>query len=525
MFYSPEDVRDARVDNALALAARDGSFESEGWRVRKDGSHFWAKATIDAVRDSEGTLLGFAKVTRDITDQHRATEQFRLAIEAAPTGMLMVDSKGTIVLVNAQTEKLFGYGREELIGHPIEMLVPARFRGRHPGYRSGFFGEAQARPMGAGRELFGLHKDGTEVPIEIGLNPLRTPDGDFVLSSVVDITERKRAVEQFRLAIEAAPTGMLMVDLSGKIVLVNMQIESLFGYRREELIGHPVEILVPERFRAGHPAARAGFTISPVARPMGAGRDLFGLRKDGTEMPIEIGLNPLRTSDGDFVLSSVVDITERKRRTSELTAALAEREVLLQEVHHRVKNNLQIISSLINMQLRNLAPGPGGDALLECQTRVQAIGLIHEQLYQSKDYAHVPFADYVRSLAHNVFAVTGSSPSLVTLDLAIEDVALAVDKAIPCGLVLNELITNSLKHGFKDGRRGRVRVELARLDDARCRVSVEDDGVGLPVGMEVAQSGSLGLLLVRTLAEQLEAELEVDGSQGAAFRLTFRMGA
>ena len=363
------------------------------------------------------------------------------------------------------------------------------------------------------------------MPIEIGLNPLRTPDGDFVLSSVVDITERKRAVEQFRLAIEAAPTGMLMVDLSGTIVLVNMQIESLFGYRREELIGQPVEILVPERFRAHHPAARAGFTISPVARPMGAGRDLFGLRKDGTEMPIEIGLNPLRTSDGDFVLSSVVDITERKRRTSELTAALAEREVLLQEVHHRVKNNLQIISSLINMQLRNLAPGPGGDALLECQTRVQAIGLIHEQLYQSKDYAHVPFADYVRSLAHNVFSATGSSPSLVTLELAIDDVALAVDKAIPCGLVLNELITNSLKHGFKDGRRGRVRVELARLDDARCRVSVEDDGVGLPVGMEVAQSGSLGLLLVRTLAEQLEAELEVDGTQGAAFRLTFQMGA
>ena len=524
VFYSPDAGRDGRVAKELALAVRDGSFESEDWRVRKDGGRFWAKATIDAVHDSEGTLLGFAKVTRDITEQHRATEQFRLAIEAAPTGMLMVDSEGTIVLVNAQTEKLFGYGRKELIGRRIEMLVPARFRERHPGYRAGFFGEAQARPMGAGRELFGLRKDETEVPIEIGLNPLSTPEGDFVLSSVVDITERKRAVEQFRLAIEAAPTGMLMVDLSGTIVLVNMQIESLFGYRREELIGQPVEILVPERFRAHHPAARAGFTTSPVARPMGAGRDLFGLRKDGTEMPIEIGLNPLRTSDGEFVLSSVVDITERKRRTSELTAALAEREVLLQEVHHRVKNNLQIISSLINMQLRNL-DGPGGDALLECQTRVQAIALIHEQLYQSKDYAHVPFADYVRSLANNVFAATGSSPSRVTLDLAIEDVALAVDKAIPCGLVLNELITNSLKHGFKNGRKGRVRVGLARLDDARCSLSVADDGVGFPDGIEAAQSSSLGLLLVRALADQLDAELEVDGSQGAAFRLTFRVEA
>jgi PAS domain S-box-containing protein len=359
-----------------------------------------------------------------------------------------------------------------------------------------------------------------------------------------------RATEQFRLAIEAAPTGMLMVDRAGLIVLVNAQIEKLFGYRREELLGKPVEMLVPERFRDKHPAYRKGFLEKPEVRPMGRGRDLYGLHRDGTEVPIEIGLNPLEAPDGDFVLSSVADITERKRaereredlmgqlktlnaeledrvrvRTSELTASLREREVLLQEVHHRVKNNLQIISSLINMQMRKLEAGANRDALEECQTRVQAIALIHEKLYQSKDYSRVLFSEYARSLANGVFQAMGISQSTVSLELAIGDVALAVDKAIPCGLMLNELITNALKHAFPHERRGTIRVELARVDDLLLRLAVTDDGVGLPEGFDVTKCESLGLQLVCTLAEQLDAKLDVVGGRGGSFQITFAAGA
>jgi len=365
-----------------------------------------------------------------------------------------------------------------------------------------------------------------------------------------DNTERQRSAELFRVAIEAAPTGMLMVDRTGRIALVNAQVERIFGYSREELMNEPVEMLVPERFRAGHPEQRRGFLHAPGARPMGRGRDLYGLRKDGTEVPIEIGLNPLRTLEGDFVLSSVADITERKRaerekedlmgqlralnaeleervrqRTSELTGALKEREILLQEVHHRVKNNLQVISSLLNMQARKLEDRASRDAVEECQTRVQAIALIHEKLYQSKDYERVPFSEYARSLASNVFHAAGVSPSAVSLDLAIEDLVLAVDKAIPCGLVLNELITNALKHGFADGRSGTIRVELARLEDGRLRLAVRDNGIGLPEGVDIWKLDSLGLQLVRTLAEQLDAVLEVDGRAGASFQLTFPVQA
>jgi PAS domain S-box-containing protein len=225
----------------------------------------------------------------------------------------MVDAAGRIVLVNREVERLFGYSREELLGKPVDILVPERFRHHHPDFRSGFVAHPSVRSMGAGRDLFGLRKDGVEVPVEIGLTPVATEEGLFVLGSIVDISARKRAELRFRAAVESSPNGMVMVDAGGKIELVNREIERMFGYSREELLGKSIEMLVPERFRGKHPMFRAGFFREPQTRAMGAGRDLFGLRKDGSELPVEIGLNPIETDEGLFVLSSIVDISARKR--------------------------------------------------------------------------------------------------------------------------------------------------------------------------------------------------------------------
>ena len=203
-------------------------------------------------------------------------------------------------------------------------------------------------------------------------------------------------------------------------------------------------------------------------------------------------------------------------RTAELQAALREHEVRLREVHHRVKNNLQILSSLISLQLRALAGDAGRSALEECQTRVQAIALVHEQLGEAND-ASVPFSEYARSLTESVFAATGLSRSQVSLSLSIEeDVVLAVGKAVPCGLVLNELVTNAARHAFRDGRRGTIRVELGRVGESALRLVVADDGAGLEVGTPTR----LGLRLVRMLADQLDARLEVETGRGTCFRLT-----
>jgi two-component sensor histidine kinase len=209
-----------------------------------------------------------------------------------------------------------------------------------------------------------------------------------------------------------------------------------------------------------------------------------------------------------------------RSRTAELVTALRDREVLLHEVHHRVRNNLQLICSLLNMQVRSVADGAGRDALVGCQTRVQAMALVHEQLFQPTDLARVPFSEYARRLAANVFAATGVSTQDVSLELLVEDVALDVDKAIPTGMILNELITNALKHAFPRGRGGTIRVELRQVAAGGFRLAVSDDGVGLPASFDIEQVRSVGLQLLLMLARQLEAALEVHTAGGTSFRLT-----
>lgn len=201
------------------------------------------------------------------------------------------------------------------------------------------------------------------------------------------------------------------------------------------------------------------------------------------------------------------------------TSALKEREVLLQEIHHRVKNNLQIVSSLINMQARQVSDQQAQSALRECKARVEAIALIHEQLYQARDYARVPLSEYARSLANNVFAAGGAIH--IKLELRLGDVSLAMDQAIPCGLILNELMTNAMKHAFPQGRAGTLTVELAQHDE-QVRLVVSDDGVGLS-GTEPMPTGSLGSQLIATLVRQLSGTLKTTSSPGATFEVTFPM--
>ncbi len=249
--------------------------------------------------------------------------RYRLMVEAAPSAMLIVDAGGKIALANQRAEVLFGYEKNQLTGQHVDELVPDSVRESHAQLRERFLSRPEARPMGLGHELFARRRDGSLVPVEIGLNPIDTELGPFTLASIVDTTERKRAEERFRLVVEAAPSGIIMIDATRRITLVNHLAEELLGYARGELVGMTLEAIVPDRFRSSHQGQVNHFFRQPEARPMGANRELVARRKDGSEVPVEIGLSPLETSEGPCVLASLIDITERLRAESAMARLAA----------------------------------------------------------------------------------------------------------------------------------------------------------------------------------------------------------
>jgi two-component sensor histidine kinase len=215
------------------------------------------------------------------------------------------------------------------------------------------------------------------------------------------------------------------------------------------------------------------------------------------------------------------EITERVRKEAQIKASLEEKEALLKEIHHRVKNNLQVISSLLNLQSRLVADPQALEVFQESQHRIRSMAFVHEKLYQSESLARIDFAEYVRTLTTYLFSSCGARAQGVTLDIQAEDVLLGIDAAIPCGLILNELVSNALKHAFPNGRDGEVRIDLRADDDQRLTLTVSDDGIGLPEGLDVHNTNSLGLQLVDTLVRQLDGTMEIHGQGGTEFKIDF----
>lgn len=339
-----------------------------------------------------------------------------------------------------------------------------------------------------------------------------------------------QGVTQMRATLEAVPAAMMVTDFNGQIHWVNSRLENLFGYSQSELRGQPVEILIPSRYRANHPQFRNHFTEQPTTRPMGANRDLYGLHKDGREIPVEIGLNPIDTEERRYILSSVVDISERQRHRQHLeevnrrlSTALKERETLLQEVHHRVKNNLQLMSSLVNLQVRKLDSKEARDPLTDFQARLQSLALLHENLQSNHEGGQVPFRPYLRNLLSDIYVALGVRPGVQLEAGEIQECLLPLDRATPAGLIVNELITNAVKHAYPAGQNGHIWVEMHERED-RVRVAVRDQGIGLPPDFDLEQSTSLGLQVIQALTEQLHGTLSVSSKphEETAFVLEFQ---
>lgn len=346
-----------------------------------------------------------------------------------------------------------------------------------------------------------------------------------VLARTAELTILNRALakseERFRQVVESTPSAMIMVDTQGRIEMINAQAETLFGYPRSQLLGQSIDLLVPERYRHGHPGLREAFLQDPQSRPMGLGRDLNARRHDGTEFPVEIGLNPIDTDDGPRVLSMIVDISDRKQKEERISAALKEKDVLLAEIHHRVKNNLQIVHSLLDLQSSRVSDPAALAMLRESRNRINSMAIIHQALYGTDELRRVDFATVLRTLVPHLSASYGLGEQRVRVTIDATPVFLSLNAAIPCGLIVNELVSNTFKHAFPDGASGSVHISLYGDDADGVTLAVSDTGVGLPEELEADASPSLGLKLVHLLASQLGGKISVERRNPTRFILRF----
>ena len=466
-------------------------------------------------------------------------------LNASAEATIISDAQGKIRVANEAARQLFGYGRDELLGESIEVLIPKDMRDRHRGLRDGYHKAPRARPMVSGLEIHARRKDGASFRAEIALNPIETDDGLIVTSTVREIDPVNDSEAYFRNLLESAPDAMIIIDAEGKITIINAQAETMFGYSREDILGQPIEILLPERLKEQHVRHRGEYYGDPKVRPMGAGRDLVARRADGSEFPVEISLSPVTTGGGRFVSSVIRDVTTRKRMEDDIIAARREAErankansAFLAAASHDLRQPVQALS-LLNGALRRTVKDERALQMVDSQQHslTAMTNLLNSLLDISRlDAGAVSpeLEDFpIRRLTDRLSDEFARQAQHNGLDF----------ESVPSDSIVNsdpnllaEIIQNFVSNAIRYTDEGGVKLECVEEGDV-CHIRVSDTGIGIDgdqldeIFREFHQCKApgaskegfgLGLAIVKRLADLLGLGIDVKSEigKGSCFSVT-----
>lgn len=451
-------------------------------------------------------------------------ERLKILFDYAPDAYYLSDIKGNLLEGNKAAEEMVGYKKEELIGKnfsdlkilPKDQLLKAlKLLAKN----------ALGFPTGPD-EFILTRKDGKHITTEIATYPVRIKGQKQVLGIARDITERKKAEktlqeseEKYRNLTTLLPQMVVELDKNSNITFANHAVFELTGYTKEDFDKHlkPSQLVIPEDQK------RVNENLSRImsGEEVG-GNEYTALRKDGVEFPVVVYCSRIiRDNKLVGIRVIILDYTELKEAKDQIQKALEEKEMLLKEIHHRVKNNLMIISSLLNLQSNYIKDKASQDIFKESQNRARTMALIHERLYQSTDLKRIDFGDYIRTLSNELFRTYVADSGHIELVINVEDIFLDINTAVPLGLMVNELITNSLKHAFLAGQSGVINVDFYLKDD-QYEFTVKDNGIGFPQDLDFQKTDSLGLQIVNNLTSQIDGKIELNRSHGTEFKITFK---
>jgi len=541
-FFPPEDIKRGWPEEILRMTAASGRHEYQGMRMRKDGSRFLASIIFKALRDPAGNLRGFSEIGRDLSERKESGEKYRGLLEAAPDAMVVVDQSGEIVLLNVQAEKQFGYRRDELVGQKVKNIIPEGFAERLIADGTRTASEALAQQIGTGIELTGRRKDGSDFPIEIMLSPLESAEGILVTAAIRDISVRKAAEEhlaqmegRYRGLLEAAPDAMVVVNQSGEIVLLNVQAEKQFGYRRDELVGQMVKNIIPAGFAERLLADGLRSVEDALAQQIGTGIELTGRRKDGSDFPIEIMLSPLESAEGMLVTAAIRDISERKKSEERLGKTVGELKRSNDELQqfayvasHDLQEPLRMVASYTQLLAKRYKGRLDSDAdefiayAVDGSSRMQR--LIQDLLAYSragtngKPLREISTEKALEEALSNLRTTIQESGAVVTHDslpdMTTDDTQLTQ--------VFQNLVGNALKyHGPKAPI---IHVSAAKNGGKEWIFSVRDNGLGIDPqyfekifvlfqrlhGREEFKGTGIGLTICKKILERLGGSIWVE---------------